>query len=183
MENAVVVSVSSLMVAFSSLVLSGLNFRRDRGTLSVFVGIGTYYSLALNRSIADVVQLKVTNVGRRPVAVVGLYGDLKEEFLNRCLTALFGHRTPKRFQARGLMLTNKEILKGLSDGESYKTVLEGQTINISIQGETGLAMARELAKSAASLYVLDSTGRRHYVRAKVLNKLNLDLQQRNDENT
>lgn len=167
--------LSSLAVALSSLTVSYLGFRRDRGHLEVYIGLGDIVDSTTLRREDSVISIRVVNVGRRPVTLRGIAGDFSGNWWKRRLFNIFP-RLPESLQPKGTYLTGNDIRSLLfnTDG-TLKVLAEGQiaTANISIQNNR--QAWRNLFKGVVSFYAYDTADRYYYVRSRVFRKLIRDL--------
>lgn len=172
-----ILSLASLLVALGSVAVTWLNYARDTGQISFYVGLGEVFGGA--EGAVEVLNFKIVNVGRRPVTLIGIYGDLKWQHFKKFMTWLLGYRTPSWLKRGGFLLPPEVIGEQFMPRGRYQTLAEGGEISILIQGREGQSMARSISKSAANLYLSDSTGRKYFVPNSVMRKLRYDVGNRN----
>lgn len=168
------IAASGLLISMSSLLTSILAYRRDKGALVFYIGLGEIISIQNPQDKTSTLQLKLTNVGRRPVTIMGIYGDLKRQQLKKIINWLLEFRTPDCLKPQGYILPNRTLISQLMPDGKAQTLHEGEEASILINGSEGNLLAKSIAKSAGNLYVMDSTGRKHYVASRWMRKLRFD---------
>ncbi len=165
-------SFSGAMVAFSSLCVSYVNFRRDRGHLDVKIGLWHSHDIATGARTGSFIRITAVNSGRRPIVADSVGGFPRWQSIKRFLNRRF----PDSFKPVGFFIVEQKVIDELVDRSTgrYKTVKEGDSIQISLP-ITGPIPSDNAFSKMHKFYVGDSTGREYYAPDHILKKFKKDL--------
>jgi hypothetical protein len=172
--KANIIPLSSFFVAASSFCVSWMSYRRDSGRLDISLYLaevrnGTTLMLEQNG-----LQINIVNSGRRPLIVTNIGGDIKWQQIYRLAQRILKHRTPSWLTATAFVVHDELVTSAIMKDGNFKTLLEGQSINIFLPFPKGKELMEYISKKCSGFYVFDSMGRKHRVSKGTLAKLSYD---------
>lgn len=166
------IAASSFLVALASLAVSWRVYRQDQGRLDVSVGLGEIWGGQPYRVERKVIFIRIVNVGRRPVMLSSIGGDMPYFKLKRVMQWV----PFLRIDPTSYLFTNSIIDSSLMPNGQPKVLHEGEFISITLPWSEHKDAAKVIAKDSSSVYVFDSMNRKHPVRSGLLRKFRRDFQ-------
>jgi hypothetical protein len=155
-------SVSSFFVSLSALTISWLVYRRDVGRLEVYVTVSEVLGGTPFRKISDMIYIRVVNSGRRTVSPVKLAGDTRWARLRQTADWICRKDSGVR---RSFLFDSPNIRTAFAGALS-----EGEQRDLQFPLPEFSKALDQLA-SARRFYVIDTLGRRHLVKRRILRQL------------
>jgi hypothetical protein len=173
MKTETLIATSSLFAALASFWVSWLSYSRDRGRLDFYVGVGEIWSGIPLKKTGEAIHFKIINSGRRPMTVTDLGGDENGEFWNRVLSKV----SPDKFKPRAYLITGPIVSPNLRPNGQSRVLNEGDGISFTMPLPAADQFLKQMA-TGASVYIFDSTGRKHYVPCRVFARLKRSYKER-----
>lgn len=167
--GSVILAGSSFFVSLASFTVSWLSYKRDSGRCDVFVGMGSIFDRT-SKAGNPTILLKIVNSGRRPIIINLIGGDLKGQFINRCLDKIFRSRK----KAIAFFLDSPLIRTALMPDGHSRVLEEGHEITVCLPLPECISNLEQMANESDSIYAIDTLGRKHYVPKRVLRTFKAD---------
>lgn len=175
--------IATLLVALSSLALSIFSYLRDRGRLELYIGLGDILDAKTLKKEQTIINITVTNVGRRPVIIRGLAGDHRGNWWRKLIYKVYPD-VPECLFPKGTFYDGENIKPLIFDANNKHHVLtEGQIVNthIPIVASQNHSNWSKLFAENVNLYVFDTANRNYYVPRMIYRKFLNDLKKISDK--
>lgn len=166
----VFIGVAAAFVAVASFYISKLTFKRDAGQLDVSLSVGEIYDEASGKKGPHTLRIEVVNSGRRPLVLRSLGGK-------RSVWVQLVEKLRGKDGLSHSYLSGAEIRRMIFDGPKSRTLHEGEMTDalIMITTEKELAGLTKTFCELSTFFAIDSLGKTHTMKKKVLKRLKRDL--------